>query len=413
VLGWAVRLGAEVPFARAAFWLEELTGVVLSPATVRRLTEAVGATAGALAEAEVDRLERETPAPLCTPERLVLGADGAMVPLVGGEWAEVKLLSVGVPAAALRAALGPSASAPAATGNVGGPGGASALPTLQQVSYCARLADAETFGRQALAEVHRRGVEAAGAVAAVQDGAPWLQGFVDLHRPDAVRILDWPHAAQHLSAVAEAVFGVQTPRAGRVAERLRRWLWEEGPDRVVAVLAGWERADPDRPGMATAVAYFRERRAQLAYPAFRAAGWPVGSGATESGHKQVMQARMKRAGMRWARAHVNPLLALSLLEHNGRWPTEGPALLAAHRHHRQPGYQRPRGRAGPAHAERCSPPRTSRPTSPAPTSPAPTSPAPTSPAPTPASAPVPPPVPIPSPFRHPWRRYGTPLSTTN
>jgi hypothetical protein len=211
-------------------------------------------------------------------------------------------------------------------------------------------------------------------VAAVQDGAPWRHGFVDLHRPDAVRLLDWPHAAQHRSAVAEAVFGVPTPRAGRVAERLRRWLWEEGPDRVVAVLAGWARADPDRPGLATAVAYFRERRAPLADPAVRAPGWPVGSGATESGHKPGMQARMKRAGRRWARAHVTPLLALSLLEHNGRWPTEGPALLAAHRHHRQPGYQRPRGRA---YAERCSPPRTSRPT---------TSPPRTSPAPTPACA---------------------------
>lgn len=66
---------------------------------------------------------------------------------------------------------------------------------------------------QALGEVQRRGVERTGAVAAVQDGAPWLQGFVDYHRPDALRILDWPHAAEHLSAVAEAVFGVQTPRA--------------------------------------------------------------------------------------------------------------------------------------------------------------------------------------------------------
>jgi hypothetical protein len=385
VLGWAVRLGAELPFARAAFWLEELTGVALSSATLRRLTEAVGATAVALAEAAVARLERETPASTEAPERLVLGADGAMVPLVGGEWAEVKLLSVGVPPA-------PGTLAEALDADSVD----RAVPALQQVSYFARLADAETFGRQALGEVHGRGVEAATAVAAVQDGAPWLQGFVDLHRPDALRILDWPHAAQHLTAVAEAVFGAQTPRAGRGAERLRRWLWAEGPPRVLAVLAGWERAYPDRPAVATAVAYFRDRRAQLAYPAFRAAGWPVGSGATESGHKQVMQARMKRAGMRWARAHVNPLLALSLLDHNGRWATEGPALLAAHRHPRR-------------HDARCQAHRTP-PRSPQPT---PLAPACDSPPPTPLPSPPCPAPAAPSPFRHPWRRYGVPLSTTN
>lgn len=374
MLGWAVRLGAELPFARAAFWLAELTGVALSPATIRRLTEAVGATAVALADAEVARLEAEAPVPPPAPDRLVLGADGAMVPLVGGEWAEVKLLSVGVPTANGDAAL---------------------LPSLRQMSYFARLADAETFSRQALGEVHHRGVEVAGAVAAVQDGAPWLQGFVDLHRPDAVRILDWPHAAQHLTAVAEAVFGMQTPRAGRVAERLRRWLWEEGPDRLLRVLTAWERAYPDRPELTTAGAYFRDRRAQLAYPAFRAAGWPVGSGATESGHKQVLQARMKRAGMRWARSHVNPLLALSLLEHNGRWAVTGAALLRAHRQRRSKRPRRPGicCQAQPPCDSAC-PPHSMPPVAAAP--------------PLPGLAPTPP-----SPFRHPWRRYGAPLSTTN
>jgi hypothetical protein len=171
VLSWLVRLGAELPFARAAFWLEELSGVALSAATVRRHTEAVGATALALAEAEVTRLEREAPAPPVYPERLVLGADGAMVPLVGGEWAEVKLLSIGRPTPTPTSLL------------------TDVLPRTRDASYFARLADAETFSTQALGELHRRGVEAAGAVAAVQDGAPWLQGFVDEHRP--MRCVSW------------------------------------------------------------------------------------------------------------------------------------------------------------------------------------------------------------------------------
>lgn len=371
VQGWLVRLGAELPFARAAFWLEELTGIALSAPTMRRQTEAVGATAVALSEAEVERVERELPEAPSRPERLVLGADGALVPLVRGEWAEVKLVSVGVPAVA--------------------PAG-----RTQQMSYFARLADAETFGRQALGELHRRGLEAAGAVAAVQDGAPWLQGFVDLYRPDALRILDWPHAAEHLRALAEALFGVGTPRAQRVGERLRRWLWEEGPDRVLAILASWERA---RPELGSAVAYFRERRAQLAYPTFRAAGWPVGSGATESGHKQVMQARMKRAGMRWARAHVNPLLALTLLEHNDRWASDGGTLLSQHRA-RCCQRRRRHGRLSRQEERSARPPQPDPLPAPVRVSPPQPDLFPTTPAPRP-----------PAPARnHPWRRYGPWLS---
>lgn len=368
VLRRLVHLGADLPFAQAAARLEELTGVVTSPATVRRWTEAVGATAVALAEAAVDRLERDAPQAEAVPARLVLGADGAMVPLVGGEWAEMKLLSIGVPE------------------RLGGGNGAARRVELGQLSYFARLDDAETFGRQALGELHRRGVEEAAAVAAVQDGAPWLQGLVDLHRPDAIRILDWPHAAEHLHGLAALLFGADTPRSQRVAARLRRWLWEEGPDRVLAVLAGWQRAFPDRGDLTTAVAYFRDRCAQLAYPAFRAASWPVGSGATESGHKQVMQARLKRAGMRWARPHVNPLLALRVLDHNGRWAAECPLLLRQHGHR-----QRAQRRRLHIRCPLSSPPVPPRqpPTPPAPL--------------------TRPPAP-PSPFRHPWRAYGLPLS---
>jgi hypothetical protein len=347
--------------------LARLTGVHVSAALVRRLTEAVGATAVAQADAEVAHLEQTLPPPPVSPERLVLGADGAMVPLVGGEWAEVKLVSIGEPVAE-----------------------AAAVRT-QHVTYFARLADAATFTTQALGELHRRGVETADVVAAVQDGAVWLQGFVDVHRPDAVRILDWPHACEHLQALVEHLFGSGTARTQRVVARLRSWLWEHGPTRVLAVLDAWQRV---RPAVAREVAYFRDRQAQMDYPAFRAAGWPVGSGATESGHKQVMQARLKGAGMHWARSHVNPLLALCLLECNARWDTEQSSLWEQHRRagvSRQRHQAQRSGRRG----RRSPPPAGVAPLAP----PLPASPVP--PLPAPRLAPT---------TGHPWRRYGVPLS---
>lgn len=158
---------------------------------------------------------------------------------------------------------------------------------------------------------------------------------------------------------------------------------------MLAVLDGWQRARPD---LTAAMAYFRERRTHLDYPAFRAAGWPVGSGATESGHKQVMQARMKRAGMRWARSHVNPLLALSLLEHNDRRGSEGSQILHTHR--------------AWLDAQRRQRQHARHPVSPVPISRA--TPVPSAP---PAATVVPSPHPSTQPLTsHPWRCYGAPLS---
>lgn len=354
----ALELGTHLPFTPAARLFAKATGATLSAATMRRWTEEVGELAVTLADEENADLRTRLPAPPVTTTPVVLEADGAMVPLLDGQWAEVKLLVIGRP---------PSATEP--------PGHLTAL------SYVARLADAETFTADVHRECHRRGVETAPAVAAVQDGAVWLQGLVDAYRPDAVRILDWPHASQRLTSIADQVFGEATARSQRAAARLRRWLWEEGPDRVLAVVACWQARYP---ACAGDVAYLRERRAALQYPQFRQAGWPVGSGAVEGGHRLVMQARLKGPGMHWERSHVNPLLALRELACNGRWEQGCPALLHV---------------ARSRHRARCQAAQRQRHQERAP------APLPMVPPPLPAPAPT-----LPPPVSHPWRRYGARLS---
>ncbi len=67
------------------------------------------------------------------------------------------------------------------------------------------------------------------------------------------------------------------------------------------------------------VLYLGKRRANMQYPAFQKAGWPIGSGMVESGNKLVMQARLKGAGMHWKPEQVNPMLALRMNLCNERW----------------------------------------------------------------------------------------------
>lgn len=306
-----MRLGAWMPFPAAATLLRTFTGTSLSEPSVRRKTEAAGAAYVGLQTAAAEALERRPPAPPVGPAVLQLSVDGAMVPLVGqGQWAEVKTLALGV--------VQPAAHTTA-------------------LSYFSRLADHETFARLALVEAHRRGVATAGVVAAVGDGAGWIQAFVDYHRPDAVRILDWCHAVGYLGRVASACFGAEAAGARRWLAAQTRELLEGDPETVLGKLRGLrdgvvraagDEAAARRAALDTALAYLEPRRAQIQYAAFRAAGYPIGSGAVESANKLVVEARLKGAGMHWARRHVDPMVALRTVVCADRWAEAWPEIAA-------------------------------------------------------------------------------------
>jgi hypothetical protein len=306
------RLGAWMPFGKAAGMFEDFTRVTVSEDYAQQHTEDAGAAYVAQQTAEVERLERETPLAPPGPTKLYLSADGAFVPLVGGEWAEVKTLVMG---------------------EVGEPiqeKGEWVVHT-RNLSYFSRRAEAETFTRLALVETQRRGVENAGQVGAVLDGAEWLQGFVTWHRPDAVRILDFPHAAGYVGKIGQATFGADTPElAGWLKTRLQG-LKHQGPDEVLAEL---QEMVVEHPGaealeLPKALAYLEKRKPQMHYPTFQADGWPIGSGATESGNKLVVEARLKGAGMHWAPRQVDPMLALRNIVCNDRWQEAWPQIVAS------------------------------------------------------------------------------------
>ena len=180
------------------------------------------------------------------------------------------------------------------------------------LSYFSRLTDSTTFQRLAL-------VETAGAVSAVTDGAEWCQSFVDFHRSDAVRILDFPHAGEHLAQIGQVVFGEGTAATETWFTQQLHRLKHDGPTAVLAEVRQLADAHADCPEVIEPVAYLEKREAHMQYPTFQAAGWPIGDGAVESGNKLVVEARLKGSGMHWACRHVDPLLALRNLACNDRW----------------------------------------------------------------------------------------------
>ncbi len=302
-----VRLGTRLPFDSVVQELADSKHVTTTEATVRRHTEAAGATYVALQTAEVEAVEHTLPAAVEGAARQLLSADGAMVPLVKGEWAEVKTVAIG--------AIQPPVLEHG-----------EAVVHTTDLSYFSRLAEADTFSRLATVETHRRGTERAEIVCAVSDGAEWIQGFIDLQRHDAVRILDFSHAASYITQVGEAVHGEATPASHAWLAMTLHALKHGSPATVVQTLQrlqhdleGGSATGETRERVRTAINYLDKRVAQMEYARFQAAGYPIGSGSVESGHKVVVEARLKGAGMHWARPHVNPMVALRNALCSKRW----------------------------------------------------------------------------------------------
>src|SRR5579863_2918926 len=143
-----VRLSSWMPYEPAHQLLSDVLGIQVSKATTRRATLAAGRASLAVDEQEEERLKQEGPetaAPGVAQQ--LMSADGAFVPLVDGAWGEVKTLVIGE-----------------VTRNADGD------ICTHHLSAFSRLTSASRFEEATLVETHRRGLEQARAVCAVQDG---------------------------------------------------------------------------------------------------------------------------------------------------------------------------------------------------------------------------------------------------
>jgi hypothetical protein len=203
-------------------------------------------------------------------------------------------------------------------------------------TYTASLVPWEDFGWMLCVEAWRRGYERAKQKLFISDGAGTLKTLRELHFRDAVFVLDWYHAAQHLADCAKAAFGEGTDECARWYERLKEKLWLGEID---AILRSIEREslrvgkpthkEPDgspRLVLHRNLGYFAENRKGMDYPRFRAEGWPIGSGIAEGAVKQFGM-RMKGTEKFWNGLGfgngAEEMLALCALHRSedGRWRT--------------------------------------------------------------------------------------------
>lgn len=285
-----VDFGAEESFARAAVRVREHYGLDVAAEQVRQQTLTHGARISALTVSP----------PLRSAATLVTQLDGSMIPIVvpatrGADrrrgkqllWREARLC-LARPQDSVTPCYG---------------------ATLGSVAVTGRLwrdtAQAAGLGNQ----THVHGVG---------DGAEWiLTQFQEQFGVQGRYLVDFYHVSEYLAAAA-TVIQPQNPHVWRRRQQ-GRLLANKVPAVLRALAAHLEPEGTPQAPVRAAHRYLSQRRAHLDYAGSRAADLDIGSGEIESGHRHVIQQRLKLAGCWWKEPSAEAMLGLRVARANRLW----------------------------------------------------------------------------------------------
>jgi len=203
-------------------------------------------------------------------------------------------------------------------------------PERLATRYFARMPEAgmkTLFDQQSCAVRELRRERDFSGVVVICDGkqALWKTIDEDSLYSNATQILDFFHAAEHLSRAAEAIFGKSNAKADRWYAKYRALLLEDegGLDGLLRSIRYYRRqlrsASERRRIVDRVSRYFRRNRNRMRYAEFRARGLPIGSGVVEAACKSIVGTRLKRSGMRWTHEGGQHVLNLRTRARSGEW----------------------------------------------------------------------------------------------
>jgi hypothetical protein len=133
--------------------------------------------------------------------------------------------------------------------------------------------------------------------------------------PGSVGILDFYHASEHLGAFCALLKDQR--KAKMTHPRWAHMLLEGQALQVVQEMR--RRADTvtDRDSAIREINYFKNNLSRLDYDAYKAQGFPIGSGLVEGSCKFVVAKRFKGSGMRWKRKDNIRVLRVRVEKLNG------------------------------------------------------------------------------------------------
>lgn len=288
--------GCEHSFARAADSVLEHYGIELGASAVRAATLQHAQRAQAQMEEGYQQPFRVLPA--VGAEHVIAEADGTLIRTVQPgprkgkrprEWQEMRLVA---------------AQAKDSATTVYGATFGSVAEAGRRWGHCARQAQ---WG--ANSQIHALG-----------DGAEWIRlQTQEVFQRQGTFLCDFYHVSQYLGAAAPVLRPSHPDRWRRTQQaRLKRGAAAKVIATLEPRLEPHHTADEDAP-VRSCHRYLTNRLDCLDYARALALGLPVGSGLIESGHRHVLQARLKKPGIAWLRTHADQMGHLRVLRANCQW----------------------------------------------------------------------------------------------
>ena len=175
--------------------------------------------------------------------------------------------------------------------------------------------------------LHRLGAACAEVVVFLADGAPWIWerlewvvGRVGLGEEQWQWVLDFWHAAQHVSA-ALAHVPIEAKQRRRLYRKLRKWMLGGKAWEVTRELRRLGQEHGVEVAMEADLAYLEkhEDSCRMDYARYRQRGLPIGSGAVESAIRRVINLRVKGPGLLWYEHNAEGMILLRAAALTGRW----------------------------------------------------------------------------------------------
>ena len=150
----------------------------------------------------------------------------------------------------------------------------------------------------------------------VSDGAIWIKHWIEDAFPDAVSILDYYHACEHLHQFSSTYFSDKHQEKQWVSEQKELLLQSE----VLRVIQNIEQLAANTKEAQQLIAYYQSNQERMDYQRYKQIGCGIiGSGAIESAHRTVVQKRMKQSGQRWSIPGAQHMLNLRVIRKNRQW----------------------------------------------------------------------------------------------
>ncbi len=320
--------GAEVCFDKARDLITELAGIKITDKQVERIAEAIGAD---IARREQEGVEAvmagDEPQTTEAPATLYIAADGTGVSVLRKETVGRKGKAADGIARTREAKLGALFSQ-TAFDEKGNP-----IRDPDSTTYIGKIESVDTFGPRLYAEALSRGLANAGRVAFIGDGAAWIWNMAEEHFKGATQILDYYHAAEHLSALARTLFPGDESKKKKWLKPNKDLLWEGEIEQLLSELRSLNVKGKKEEKVEELIGYYENNEKRMDYAEFREQGFFIGSGVVEAGCRSVIGQRLKQSGMHWSVRGANSIIALRCCIESGKledyWESRAIPISAA------------------------------------------------------------------------------------